>query len=59
MVSREGMVSMSEADRAGVIEQLSEKRLRQREAAERLGLSVRQAKQLLMTGFFAEETTEA
>ena len=50
---------MIEADRAGVIGQLSEKRLRQREAAERLGLSVRQVKRLLMTGFFAEETTEA
>ena len=34
LVSREGMPSMRESDRAGVIGQLAEKRLRQREAAE-------------------------
>ena len=38
---------MREADRAGVIGQVAEKRLRHREAAERLGLSVRQVKRLL------------
>ena len=48
------MLSMREADWAGVIGQVEERRLRQREAAERLGLSVRQVKRLLMTGFFAE-----
>ena len=32
-MSREGMASMRESDRAGVIGQLAEKRLRQREAA--------------------------
>ena len=47
LVSREGMLSMREADRAGVIGQVAEKRLRQSEAAERLGLSVRQVKRLL------------
>ena len=38
---------MAEADRAVVIGQVAEKRLRQREAADRLGLSVRQVKRLL------------
>ena len=38
---------MRESDRAGVIGQVAEKRLRQGEAAERLGLSVRQVKRLL------------
>ena len=38
---------MRESDRAGVIGQVAEKRLRQSEAAERLGLSVRQVKRLL------------
>ena len=47
LVSREGMLSMRESDRAGVIGQVAEKRLRQSEAAERLGLSVRQVKRLL------------
>ena len=47
LVSREGMLSMRESDRAGVIGQVAEKRLRQREAAERLGLGVRQVKRLL------------
>ena len=47
LVSREGMLSMREADRAGVIGQVAEKRPRQSEAAERLGLSVRQVKRLL------------
>ena len=41
------MLSTREADRAGVIGQLAEKRLRQREAAERLRLGVRQVKRLL------------
>ena len=59
LVSREGMLSMRESDRAGVIGQVAEKRLRQREAAERLELSVRQVNRLLVTGFFAEEATEA
>ena len=43
----EGVLSMSEADRAVVIGQVAEKRLRQREAAERLGVSVRQVRRLL------------
>ena len=43
----EGVLSMAEADRAAVIGQVAEKRLRQREAAERLGVSVRQVKRLL------------
>ena len=34
---REGMLSMEEADRAVVIGQVAEKRVRQREAAERWG----------------------
>ena len=38
---------MRESDRAGVIGQVAEKRLRQSEAAKRLGLSVRQVKRLL------------
>ena len=46
-MSREGMLRLKEADRAGVIGQVAEKRLRQREAAERLGLSVRQVRRLL------------
>ena len=44
---REGELSMAEADRAVVIGQVAEKRLRQHEAADRLGLSVRQVKRLL------------
>ena len=44
---REGKLSMAEADRAVLIGQVAEKRLMQREAAERLGLSVRQVKRLL------------
>ena len=44
---REGTLSMEEADRAVVMGQVAEKRLRQREAAERLGVSVRQVKLLL------------
>ena len=44
---REGKLSMAEANRAVVIGQVAEKRLRQREAADRLGLSVRQVKRLL------------
>ena len=46
MVSREGMLSMRESDRAGVIGQVVKKRLGQREAAERLGVGVRQIKRL-------------
>ena len=38
---------MGEADRAGVIRQVVEKRLKQREAAARLGLSVRQVRRLV------------
>ena len=38
---------MREADRAAVISQVVEKRLKQREAAERLGLSARQVKRLV------------
>ena len=37
---------MGEADRAAVIMAVVEKRMRQREAAERLGLCVRQVKRL-------------
>ena len=48
LVLREGMLSMREADRAGVIGQVAENRLMQREAAERLGVSVRQVKRLLV-----------
>ena len=44
---REGTLSMEEADRAVVMGQVAEKRLRQREASERLGVSVRQVKRLL------------
>ena len=44
---REGLLSMGEADRAVVIAQVAERRLTQREAAARLGLSVRQVKRLL------------
>ena len=40
-------MSVGEADRAAVMRDVAEKRLRQREAAERLGLSVRQVKLLL------------
>ena len=47
LVLREEMLSMKEADRASVIGQVAEKRLGRREAAERLGLSVRQVKRLL------------
>ena len=43
----EGVLSLVEADRAVVIGQVAEKRLRQRAAAERLGVSVRQVKRLL------------
>ena len=38
---------MAEADRAVVIGQVAEKRLRQRGAARRLGVSVRQVRRLL------------
>ena len=46
MSTGELRLSIREADRAGVIRQVVEKRLRQREAAVRLGLSVRQVKRL-------------
>ena len=46
MTRGELRLSMREADRAGVIRQVVEKRLKQREAADRLGLSVRQVKRL-------------
>ena len=46
-MSLEGVLSMAEADRAVVIGQVAEKRLRQREAARRLGVSVRQVRRLL------------
>lgn len=38
---------MAEADRVAVVAQVAERRLRQREAAERLGLGVRQVKRLV------------
>ena len=41
-----GTVTVKEADRAAVVMAVVEKRLKQREAAERLGLSVRQVKRL-------------
>ncbi len=47
MAFQEGTLSMKEADRAGIIGQVADKRLKQREAAARLGLSVRQVKRLL------------
>ena len=47
LMLRERMLSMKETDRASVIGQVSEKRLGQREAAEQLGLSIRQVKRLL------------
>lgn len=46
MSSAEVLLSMRESDRAGVIRDVVEKRLSQREAALRLGLSVRQVKRL-------------
>ena len=46
-MSREGVLRMREVDRAVVIGQVAERRLRQREAAERLGLSGRQVRRLL------------
>ena len=47
LMLRERMLSMKEADRLSVIVQVFEKRLGQREAAERLGLSIRQVKRLV------------
>ena len=47
MSSGEVRLSMRELDRAGVIRQVVEKRLTQREAAERLALGVRQVKRLV------------
>ncbi len=47
LMLRERMLSMKETDRASVIGQVLEKRLGQREAAEQLGLSLRQVKRLL------------
>ena len=46
-MSLDGVLSMAEADRAVVIGQVAEKRLGQREAARRLGVSVRQVRRLL------------
>ena len=46
MGNRGAMMSVKEADRAAVIREVVEKRLRQRTAAERLGLGVRQVKRL-------------
>ena len=46
MTAGEVLLSMREADRAGVVREVVEKRLKQREAALRLGLSVRQVKRL-------------
>ena len=46
MGNRGAMMSVKEADRAAVIRDVVEKRLRQRTAAERLGLGVRQVKRL-------------
>ena len=46
-MSLEGVLSMAEADRVVVIGQVAEKCLRQREAARRLGVRVRQVKRLL------------
>ena len=43
-----GMLSMKEADRLAVIEEVVEKRLRQGVAAQRLGLSIRQVKRLAL-----------
>ena len=43
----EGWMSVQEADRVVVIRDVVEKRLRQREAAERLGIGVRQVKRLI------------
>ena len=46
MGKEEGLMSVGEADRAAVIEDVVKKRLGQREAAERLGIGVRQIKRL-------------
>ena len=46
-MSLEGVLSMAEADQAVVIGQVAETRLRQGEAARRLGMSVRQVRRLL------------
>ena len=46
MSTGELRLSMRESDRAGVIREVVERRLKQREAAVRLGLSVRQVKRL-------------
>ena len=42
-----GTMSYKEADRVGLIRAVVEKRLRQREAAKRLGIGVRQVKRLV------------
>lgn len=47
MIIGKGLLSMKEADRVYVIGQVTERRLGQREAAARLGLSVRQVKRLV------------
>ena len=46
MIAEGALVTVKEADRAAVMLAVLEKRLKQREAAERLGLSARQAKRL-------------
>ena len=47
MANGKGLISVEEADRAVVVREVSEKRLRQREGAERLGIGVRQVKRLV------------
>lgn len=46
-MNKEGEMKMKEVDRLRVIELVSQKRLRQVEAARRLGIGVRQVKRLL------------
>ncbi len=47
LIIEKGQLSMKEADRVYVIGQVTERRLGQRQAADRLGLSVRQVKCLV------------
>ena len=44
------LLSMRESDRVAVIREVAERRLRQSEAARRLGLGVRQVKRLVRRG---------
>ena len=46
MGKEEGLMSVGEADRAAVIRDVVKKRLDRREAAERLGIGVRQIRRL-------------